>query len=138
MKACNTENMRKYIDALRSGEYTQGRNKLEKIVDGATRHCCLGVACRVALANGVEMNITPFVDSGSDASTKTAFDDDTAFLPVKVIDWLGLIGIDANNPTLITAEGTENTATVLNDEGLFTFEQIADCFERTYLTPESE
>lgn len=37
-------NQRKWIDALRSGEYAQGRRYL---CDFQNRYCCLGVACRV-------------------------------------------------------------------------------------------
>ena len=37
------ENAKKWVAALRSGEYKQGKDCLEK--DG--KNCCLGVACRV-------------------------------------------------------------------------------------------
>lgn len=37
----------KWVKALRSGRYTQGRGRLERIVDGERHNCCLGVLCRV-------------------------------------------------------------------------------------------
>ena len=39
----------KWVAALRSGEYIQGKGALERVVEGGTLHnCCLGVLCRVA------------------------------------------------------------------------------------------
>lgn len=39
------ENIQKWINALRSGKFTQGHNFLESIFP--TTHCCLGVVCRI-------------------------------------------------------------------------------------------
>lgn len=36
--------MQKWINALRSGEYAQGRTHLQ---DGGNTFCCLGVACKI-------------------------------------------------------------------------------------------
>lgn len=33
----------KWIEALRSGAYEQGRTELKSTSDGKTKHCCLGV-----------------------------------------------------------------------------------------------
>lgn len=40
----------KWIKALRSGEYKQGRSKLKERTGSITRYCCLGVACAVGIA----------------------------------------------------------------------------------------
>lgn len=37
----------KWIKALKSGKYKQG---LKYYLDGAERHCCLGVACEIDIA----------------------------------------------------------------------------------------
>jgi len=34
-----------WLEALRSGEYKQGKGKLRRTVKGEVRHCCLGVLC---------------------------------------------------------------------------------------------
>lgn len=34
---------KKWLEALRSGEYKQGRKCLRQTVQGETKHCCLGV-----------------------------------------------------------------------------------------------
>jgi hypothetical protein len=41
------ENAKKWVAALRSGEYKQTRGQL--VNDEGTGHCCLGVACEVFL-----------------------------------------------------------------------------------------
>lgn len=141
LKSCNVENMRTFVEALRSGKFTQGSSQLEFTRDdGVTRNCCLGVACRVASENGVELPIKLVPSSSNYANNSyVAFDDETSFLPHSVVAWLGLRDTEheyrPNNPDLIAEDGTERTATKLNDVYHYTFSQIADCFERTFLTP---
>lgn len=38
---------KKWIKALRSGEYKQGVGSLRRIVEGEARYCCLGVLCEL-------------------------------------------------------------------------------------------
>lgn len=136
LKPCNTENMQKFVDALRSGNYVQGQNALERMdASGKMTNCCLGVACRVAIANGLALEVIRKEGVGA-----THFDEETAFLPKRVKDWLG---VETGNPVLkafdpdTMVEGVDLdilTATFLNDTHNYTFSQIADAFERTYLT----
>lgn len=58
----NKEFVRKWIKALRSGEYEQGEKFLKQVGD-KTVHCCLGVACEVA----VEQGLGQWVDEHEDA-----------------------------------------------------------------------
>ncbi len=44
--AMDPELKKKWVAALRSGEYKQGRNRLHRKVDNS--FCCLGVLCEVA------------------------------------------------------------------------------------------
>ena len=40
--------LKAWTDALRSGEYTQGQERLKTInPDGSCSHCCLGVLCEI-------------------------------------------------------------------------------------------
>lgn len=52
------EHRRKWVAALRSGEYAQAKEALrepaEQRLDGKVGYCCLGVACEVAIQNGVD------------------------------------------------------------------------------------
>lgn len=43
----------KWIAALRSGEYKQGKGCLD---DSDGRYCCLGVACKIAYAKTLDMH----------------------------------------------------------------------------------
>lgn len=144
-KTCNTENMRKFVEALRSGKYQQGQKRLEKSLNGVTYNCCLGVACRVAMADG--LNLTTNVGTGSIyEGPVTSFELDTAFMPGAVADWLGLdyqtefddlSDGNANNPGLLVDDSGELkllSASMLNDSLNLSFSEIADAFERTYLT----
>lgn len=46
--------LRKWIDALRSGKYTQTTGMLGEINDNGTRsYCCLGVLCEIAAQEGI-------------------------------------------------------------------------------------
>lgn len=45
----------KWVEALRSGKYTQGTEKLRKILTtGQVTHCCLGVLCEI---NTIDENV---------------------------------------------------------------------------------
>jgi hypothetical protein len=41
----NAEIKQKWLAALRSGEYQQGKSALRRDEDGQRRYCCLGVLC---------------------------------------------------------------------------------------------
>ena len=117
----NKENIRKWVVALRSGEYQQGHSTLYNATNDT--YCCLGVACEVALANGIELPKRM-------VGVRTFYNDNSADLPIKVVNWLGLT---ANDPMLLTSSDDENTAIGLNDSKRYTFNHIADAIERTYL-----
>lgn len=120
----NPEIKAQWVAALRSGEYEQGRNKLN--TDG--KYCCLGVLCELAhLAGGI-------VNKDS-ASTIVYYDDESSLLPGSVKKWAGL---HSNNP-YIDAGDDYCAVALLNDGGCEaddnthikprTFTQIADLIE---------
>jgi hypothetical protein len=126
----NAENMRLFIEALRSGEYQQGRSHLEYVDShGVTRNCCLGVACRVAMLHGVPIQAWRKPGNREVRFGHEEISSSGAFLPTLVRDWLG---VDQTSPILHT-DGYLSTATRENDEMEKTFTEIADLFERTYL-----
>ena len=45
----------KWVTALRSGEYKQGREYLKTLSGENTYYCCLGVLCELALKEGVNL-----------------------------------------------------------------------------------
>jgi hypothetical protein len=136
----NRERVQFLVDALRSGEYQQGHGYLKyEDVGGASLHCCLGVACEIAILNGV-----PVASRVSEDGITTRFDGSLALLPRRVRDWYGF---DAAVPRLILENGSGEEATAMND-GLdplngdpiryFSFTEIAAAFERTFLKEESD
>lgn len=122
----NKENIRKWVEALRSGKYKQTRKGLRD----AMGFCCLGVACEVAIANGVPLVVgTPNrIDS-----VWWSYDETASSLPGKVSDWLGLSGSYAVNP-ILDVSGKDRRASDLNDIDLADFTTIANCIEATYLS----
>lgn len=155
----NKELIRKWVDRLRSGEFKQGHSLL-RYVDkrGDERLCCLGVACEIAVEEGI---IPPgeWVDDDIDVSAKHKYQGHAgAFPPPSVIrafydienvqDMGGVWYVEQTEEILAAIadknEYTENSTaghvqlTYLNDVANFTFEQIADCIEATFLTEDAK
>ena len=123
----NKENIQKWVDALRSGKYKQTTGTLS--LDGS--FCCLGVACDISgigeWDSGVLENET--VDYITvDKNGNTQFDD--SILPTNISEWLGTATC---NPVLDIGDEESCEATELNDTMHYTFDEIADAIERTYL-----
>lgn len=81
---------KKWLEALRSGEYKQGKRTLRRIeLDGGYSYCCLGVLAELAVKEGV-------IDAPKLEGTRTVYGrweegtndwGSTAALPSKVVDW---------------------------------------------------
>ena len=152
----NKEHMRLWVDALRSGEFTQtkGVNYRPEPFEGdedlepqPAGYCCLGVACEVAVKNGfVFMDYTTDEPLPADEQGWWRGEGD---LPSEVRDWLGLT---RSNPTIADVPATwtpkwryatpktepVTTAIIANDELGWTFAQIADALEAKYLSDSTE
>ena len=117
-------NAQKWVDALRSGKYTQGQNRLRSD-DG--KFCCLGVACDLYVQEN------PTLAEWCGGTFLTPRDDSRSTLAIEVADWLGMKR-DPRAPNLQNrnaAYGSGSAYTNLivdNDEGS-TFAQIADTIE---------
>jgi hypothetical protein len=151
----NRERVKLLVDALRSGEYEQGRSYLRQ----DDSFCCLGVACEVARKNGLEGN---WELSNYGAGIQTFGNREyssIAVLPAAVIYWYGFDGEDprlrltstghcghsrCRRPSSRsragrrwrsrrTARPRTMTAAQANDYYKLSFEEIADGFEHTYL-----
>ena len=125
----NTENIRLWVDTLRSGRFNQGNSALEiTYPNGTVAHCCLGVACRVAMENGLDLPNCQYENSYGNGEKKTAFgrDPNVGYLPIEVRDWFGFSNTD---PTI----SDTLTAVEANDEKRYTFNEIAYLIETRYL-----
>lgn len=72
-----TEFQLKWLEALESGEFKQGKAYLKQIVDGEPHYCCLGIGCQLLKLEEVEPksgsdDIIAFVDSEVESNTSTA------------------------------------------------------------------
>lgn len=134
----NKERVRLLVEALRSGKYHQGNSALEFTDNaGVVRNCCLGVGCRVALENGLEITTgesNDFVFLGERKFPKTRFYGpgewgDSNYMPESVREWFGF----ASSDPLVSTPDDGLSASEANDDKELSFEEIADAFERTYL-----
>lgn len=110
----NKDVKQKWVDALRSGKYEQGRFLL-KNNDG--QYCCLGVLCDLAVQEGVARETAE--------SDEFYYDGDALTPPPSVKEWAG-----SNLEYLdIGGEGEFEFYAELNDYDDLTFDQIADLIE---------
>lgn len=129
--AQQAEHRRKWVEALRSGGFRQGHGALRSR-DG--RYCCLGVACDLAAAEGVVVVDDDESGYGRDARLVAYVDPatgykDTAYLPEKVRDWLGLSDERGRLKANAQVSTDCNALSTLNDNG-FAFKEIANVIER--------
>lgn len=122
------------VDALRSGEFAQATDALTRLTSylidigggeatGET-HCCLGVACIIAMRNGVELRM-------EDHGSIRYYNEESQHLPPVVRNWFGF---DSNSPAILDEYMQIQDSAEFNDAG-HPFDQIADAFERTYINP---
>lgn len=114
------ENAKKWVEALRSGEYQQGTKFLCK--DG--KYCCLGVLCDLAVKEGIvkfDDMVEPEV---------RYFGGNCDVLPQAVQSWVGLKNALGAYDTYF-AFGTimQDSLASLNDVEMLKFNEIADFIE---------
>lgn len=135
----NRENIALWVQALRSGEFEQGRAWLNL----NNRYCCLGVACEIAIRNGVELSTE--IHGGAAVHYNDGLNSPTAkVLPTRVREWLGL-AVGSTDPYVRTARelheaqygtipaGNSVQLTACNDVYRLDFATIATMIEDTYL-----
>jgi hypothetical protein len=74
---------RKWIAALVSGEYKQGRNRLKNVEGG---YCCLGVLCDLYAKEGKGRWTQPLYEFA------TSSESSAGSLPQEVVEWSGISG----------------------------------------------
>lgn len=105
----------RWVAALRSGEYQQGRNFLRRDND---TYCCLGVLCDLLKADLK-------IDWKNREFENFSFANRDVFLPGSVSS---LAGLESNDP-MVTVDGKQRRLSELNDKG-YSFPQIADLIEQ--------
>lgn len=125
----NKENLKKWIDALESEEYTQGSGALRN-ADG---YCCLGVACDVYRKETGNGSWQYVLGMSKDLYTFIYRDSDLSDLPTEVSEWLDA---KACNPILFVEGEAEIDCIHANDEYGMNFKEIAAKLRETYLSEE--
>ena len=82
----NKKRILKWIEALESGLYEQGRGQL---VDHEDKFCCLGVACNVAIENGAPLHWKYSKGHYMIVAEKPR-DKHHAFMNHQALEWYGL------------------------------------------------
>lgn len=128
----NRDAIRKWVDALRSGEYEQGTGTLHP--DG--QYCCLGVACEVYKQETGQGKWTDLdVDGPPHFVVSEQMARDT--LPPVVADWLFGDGYQTSPEVMgdVDDDGYASTCELANLNDCYcTFARIADLIEREWLT----
>jgi hypothetical protein len=122
----NPEVKQKWIDALRSGEYEQGSEKLRSV----SGYCCLGVLCDIyAKEHNTEWEFGGNEETNLEPMDYWYYEGESEFLPKSVMEWAEL---KINNPMLLADDEGEGDCKVyvshLNDGG-YTFATIANLIE---------
>ena len=114
----------KWVEALKSGEYLQGKGALRTMENGEFRHCCLGVLC--------DLYSKEFGEPWRQDGATSYFLGSRDYLPTKVRHWAGLILTYGGHVRMaeFTASGAEakpqlSSLPTWNDNGE-PFERIAE------------
>lgn len=115
----NQEIKAKWVAALRSGEYKQGKTYLQ---NRDNTFCCLGVLCDLARKAGVQVSIIDGRIRGATLESQRL-----------VKEWAGL---DSHDPSLFQngkGYAKDPTLSAWNDDFSYSFNQIADLIEESYM-----
>lgn len=123
---------KKWVKALRSGKYKQGKTYLKQVYyNGQAHHCCLGVLCELYNNTMKKKSITVWNRKktlSTQISSKTStepnyvtFNGKAGELPGVVMEWAGINSPLGNFEIYSLAD--------LNDRGA-TFESIANIIEK--------
>ena len=120
-----------WVNALRSGKYEQGSEKLRSV----TGYCCLGVLCDIyAQEHNTQWEFRGDEEINPQPMDYWYFDEHSEFLPESVMNWAEL---KTHNPTVrIDVEDNEDEdnwyykdeLSNVNDSG-YDFSQIANLIE---------
>lgn len=110
-----TEPQRLWLEALRSGQYSQ----TSCVLQTEQGYCCLGVAARVAAEHGVQI-----YEKGSGILVGS-----TLAAQTPVMHWLGLKTISGSMNAAPHLYGKSIHLTHLNDRFKLTFAELADVIE---------
>lgn len=141
MAGPNPEIMRRWVTALRSGEYTQGRSALRReYPSGRVEHCCLGVLTDLAIKDGAPGAVS-WEPPSRGMRIALLGGIEFGMLPLWVQTWAGLDdecpAFDVPDHDHDSGEAclAEQGAAELNDSGVWSFNDIATLIEEQLMPP---
>lgn len=122
------ENAKMWLNALRSGEYIQGRDALATMTSEGVAYCCLGVACDLYRKNADDplFTVKEAADSEGTGCGTLMFAGEENYLPDRVMEWLGMH--DERGTYWDNLHGRNTDLSVKNDSGA-SFKEIAQILE---------
>jgi hypothetical protein len=122
-----TDIKKRWMDALRSGEYKQGKGCLARNCSGEKEYCCLGVLCDIYMQDHPNETMTWEYDlDDSTNETKIGSLHGTEFvLPHKVQEWSGL----GEAVPMVDYRYSHYMISELNDSHNMNFNKLADLIE---------
>jgi hypothetical protein len=119
----NPEVKQKWIDALRSGKYEQGSEKLRSV----SGYCCLGVLCDLyAQEHDTQWEFRGYEETNLQPMDYWYYEGESEFLPESVMDWAGL---ESNNPK-VRVDVEDNP----DNDNCFYLDHIANVNDSCYYT----
>ena len=104
----------RWVAALRSGEYKQGKGQLVTPDDsGELTYCCLGVLCDLAIKDGVDIDLSYDSNSFVFEDVYGFNEEEDASLPPAVVAWAG---VDDADPQVLI-DGEREYLARINDGG---------------------
>lgn len=120
----------KWITALESGDYVQGRKTLHNITENT--FCCLGVLCDLAVKEGVipppTIYSTSKIGTAPEQTAQYGREEATALLPVEVSEWAD---VDANSNYYPAGEDEQQLSND-NDHEMMTFPEIVEIIKEYF------
>lgn len=125
----NQEVCKKWVNAMRHGNYRQGWGALKQENDDGFCYCPLGVLCDIAEQDRV-VRSSPWIDATWQYHSLGSPVTDTGFLPAVVQEWADL----STSSPMLEHNGKLHRITSLNDNPDLSldFQDFADMVEKAY------
>lgn len=125
--------MKKWIKALLSGKYKQGKGLLKQQDKNKVSHCCLGVLCELYnedMRKNKKKTLPEELTYGTYSfdNTRYRIGGQTEKLPKPVRRWAGF---SSNLGDFVVKDGSCNSLAAMNDDGK-TFKTIAKTIEKQW------
>ena len=136
----NLDRIQLWVDGLLSGKFKQGTGYLAyQLPDGTFEYCCLGVACEIAIAHGLQIDREVSTEPMANDALPVYFAWGRYLLPDPVMQWYGIHGdtaVELVLPSSLDKVPRETTAAQINDELRVSYRGIARILAANFDLPD--